>query len=529
MRRGFFAALMVLAAPAFAQAPDCRVLLNGVGSAQHPGEIVVGPSAAVTLEAHCTGTSQPTFRWSTGATTFAIVTSAPAAAGSQQIFSVDVTQGGSTATFTGTIRTAAAGSPVCALSRDPAGDVPVFTAVRIFAVCTGNPSATGYRWTGGYDLRDEGTPSVLHVNLVNEAATIPIDVTASNQLGEGAVVSIGVRYVVSPPSCRIVANPAGRVAPNQAVTLTAECDGAPTAFNWAHGASGQSIVVNPAIIASYTLRAANGAGVGPAATHTVPVSATAPGLRDFTGHWWGDQPENGWGMTLNQHGQALFGVLYYYDATGEPTWSVMPGGAWNGDFTVFTGDLYTPIGTFFGNYDASQLVAGAPTGTLTLTFASPTQITAAYRMAYSQFDPASRPPTTFGQKSLVPLILNSGTNPSGINIADMWWGGQAQNGWGISINQRSSEVFAPWFTYGLSGRPTWFIVSGSTWSGNTLNNASVFRVTGSPWLGVPFDATEVQPVNAGPASLTFNTPSLGSFNYNVNGTSGFKAILRQEF
>ncbi|HEX5129962.1 MAG TPA: hypothetical protein VFV90_09455, partial [Usitatibacter sp.] len=450
------------------------------------------------------------------------------AAGSQETYTVDVTQAGATRSFAGTVRVAAAGTPVCTITREPSGDVPVFTTpVRLVAACNNAP--TSYSWSGGYDLRPSAAAStVTHINIVNETATVPIDVSATNANGPGAVAGIGVRYVASPPACRIRATPAGRVLPNQSVTLTAECDGSPTSYSWAHGVTGATIVVNPAVNATYTLRASNAAGVGPAATHIVPVAIAAPGLRDFTGHWWGGQVEDGWGMTLNQHGDRLFGVLYFYDGTGEPTWAVMPGGTWNADFTVFTGDLYAPTGRPFTSYDASQLVVGAPTGSMTLTFVTPTQFTASYRLGYSQFDPARRSITTFGQKVLQPLILNSGANPSGLVVPDMWWGGPAQNGWGISINQRSSEVFAAWFTYGADRRPTWFIVSGSSWSGNTLNG-TLFRVTGRPWLGVPHDATAVTPVDAGAATIGFASASAGTFSYNVAGVPGSKVILRQDF
>ena len=521
------ASLSLFAPRADAQTPDCRVLLNGAGTAQHPGEIVVAPAAQVALEAHCTGAAPPSFRWSTGTTSFDIRVTA-GAAGTQQTYSVEVTQSGATRAFTGTVRAAAAGTPACVVTRDPSGDVPVFTTpVRLVAACSNG--ATSYTWSGGYDLRPSAQGSTAtHINVVNEAATVPIDVSAANGNGPGAVAGIGVRYAVSPPACRILANPAGRVQPNQAVTLTAECDGSPTSYSWAHGVTGAAIVVNPAVNASYTLRASNSAGVGPAATHIVPVAATAPGLRDFTGHWWGGQVENGWGMTLNQHGDRLFGVVYFYDGTGAPTWAVMPGGDWNADFTAFTGDLYAPTGAPFTSYDASQLIVGAPTGSMTLTFVTPSQVVAAFRLGYSQFDPAGRSIATFGQKLLQPLILDSGTSPSGLAVPDMWWGGAAQNGWGISISQRSSEVFAAWFTYGADRRPTWFIASGSDWSSNAVN-ASLFRVTGRPWLGVPHDATAVTPENVGTATLGFVSPAAGTFTYNVSGVPGVKGILRQAF
>ena len=517
-------ALAAAASSARAQAPECRVLLNGPSTAQHETQIVVAPSSTVTLEAHCDGAGTPTYAWNTGQTTFSITVTSPAA-GALQNYTVTVTQNGSSRQFTGTVRSAAAGTPQCTLTRVPQGVVPVFTVVYITATC---PGAVGYTWTGGYDLRGQGTTEVAHVNIVNQAGLVVIDVMPTNSSGQGAAVGMSINYSAAPPACRVVAEPEGVVTPGTAVNLIAQCDGGATAYNWSHGDSGSSIIVSPGATTSYTLTASNGAGAGVPVPYTVGVSATAPGLRNYTGHWYGGAAEDGWGITLNQHGAAMFGVIYFYDATGEPTWAVMPGGTWNSNFTVITGDLYTPLGTPYTNYNANQLAAGAPTGTLTLTFTAPDQAIASYRLGYSQYDPDGLPIATFGQKRITPLIVNSGTNPSGINVADMWWGGPQQNGWGISINQRNSEIFGAWFTYGADRRPTWFILTGDQWSGNTVG-AGIYRVTGSPWLGVPYNPNARQVSIVGSASAAFSDASQGTLNYSISGVPGTKAIARQPF
>ncbi|MEO5693485.1 MAG: hypothetical protein ABIQ72_10200 [Usitatibacter sp.] len=518
---------LVASSAVFAQTLNCRVLISGTGTAQHNSDIVVAPSALVTLEAHCIGGAATTYVWSTGATTPSINATAPASEGSTQGYTLTVTQNGQQQTVPAIVRAAAAGTPVCTLARDPAGPVPVFTTVRVTANCD---SATAYSWTGGYDVRGQGQFSVVHVNVVNDPTglAVPIDVFGSNANGAGATAGTTMNYTLAAPSCRIVANPAGTIAPLAAVTLTAQCDGAPTSYVWSNGATGASMTVNLASSTGYSVTASNATGAGMRVDHVVGVSGDAPTLLNYTGHWWGGPSEDGWGMTLNQHGEKIFGVIYFYDATGEPTWAVMPAGSFNANKTAYTGELYQPQGAPRSDYDPNQLVVGAPSGTMTLTFTNATTATASYRLGYSQFDPSGRSITTYGQKSISPLIVNSGANPQGVNVADMWWGGALQNGWGISINQRSSQLFNAWFTYGRDRRPAWFIFSGDTWTSNTIAGR-LFRVTGAPFLGVPYSPSAKFSTDVGPASYTFSTPADGAFNYSVNGETGAKQIMRQEF
>src|SRR5690349_7300832 len=70
--------------------------------------------------------------------------------------------------------------------------------------------------------------------------------------------------------------------------------------------------------------------------------------------WWSGPGENGWGMSIVQHRDILFGVIYAYDDAGKPTWYVLPGGTWNDAKTAFTGALYLPTGTPYGAYDATK-------------------------------------------------------------------------------------------------------------------------------------------------------------------------------
>jgi alpha-tubulin suppressor-like RCC1 family protein len=90
---------------------------------------------------------------------------------------------------------------------------------------------------------------------------------------------------------------------------------------------------------------------------------------DYTDIWW-NAAESGWGLTLSQHGDNIFGVLYTYDCDGSPLFVVLPGVTFSAS-NRFTGDLYTTraSGSWWGSvtFNPAQ-VAVSRVGTATITF-----------------------------------------------------------------------------------------------------------------------------------------------------------------
>lgn len=78
---------------------------------------------------------------------------------------------------------------------------------------------------------------------------------------------------------------------------------------------------------------------------------------NFTSLWY--QPENsGWGLATSQRGDAMFGVLFGYDAANQPTWSVMSnGGRTSGD--TFSGELYRASGAGMASLGTMAIDFGA--------------------------------------------------------------------------------------------------------------------------------------------------------------------------
>ena len=248
------------------------------------------------------------------------------------------------------------------------------------------------------------------------------------------------------------------------------------------------------------------------------VNVAADGPDNYQDLWWAGAQENGWGMSLTQHGSTIFGAFFIYDAQGQPTWVVLPGGTWNAGFTTYSGALYAPTGSWFGNYDASRLAVGPAVGNASITFTSRNSATFNYTI---NGVPGSKTITRqpFGAADATPVA----------SYGDLWWGGSAQNGWGVAISQQYRTLFAVWYTYDQSGRAVWYVVPGGEWITSNAYRGTAYRTTSSAWLGVPYNAGafNVQPV--GNVAFTFGSLGNGVMTYTIDGVTQSKPITRQGF
>jgi hypothetical protein len=246
----------------------------------------------------------------------------------------------------------------------------------------------------------------------------------------------------------------------------------------------------------------------------VPVKLAARPWQDM---WWAGPGENGWGMSVVQHGDTLFSVIYAYDASGKPTWYVLPGGAWNAAHTVYTGPIYLTHGTPWSAYDASRLVVGDPVGEASLDVGDPNAVRLSYRIG-----------AVSGVKALSRQPFGPADPTQALDAGDMWWGGVAQNGWGIAVLRQYRTLFSVWFTYDANGSPTWFVMPGGSWTDAQTWEGRLFRASGSAWLGAAYDPAALQLADAGSFRLHFVGDN-ATFDYTVDGRSGSLALSRQPF
>jgi hypothetical protein len=248
------------------------------------------------------------------------------------------------------------------------------------------------------------------------------------------------------------------------------------------------------------------------------IAVASGGPANYQDLWWSGSQENGWGMSITQHRSVLFAALYIYDAQGQPQWAVLPGGAWNAGFTEFTGELYIPTGAWFGNYDPGQFVVGPSVGRATLAFTSASTATLTYTINGIS-----------GTKSITRQVFGPQDSTPVATYGDLWWGGTAQNGWGVAINQQYRTLFSVWYTYDAAGRTVWYVVPGGSWTAANTYSGAAYRVTSSAWIGATYDPAMFNPRPVGNVTFTFTDIDHAVMTYTIDGVTQAKPLTRQPF
>src|SRR5437868_8055230 len=76
------------------------------------------------------------------------------------------------------------------------------------------------------------------------------------------------------------------------------------------------------------------------------------------------------------------------------------------------------------------------------------------------------------------------------NYSDHWWNPN-ESGWGVTIADHETQIFAVWYAYDTDGTPLWFTVPGGTFNSNrTFFSGDLYRTTGPSFNG-PFNPNAV--------------------------------------
>jgi hypothetical protein len=174
----------------------------------------------------------------------------------------------------------------------------------------------------------------------------------------------------------------------------------------------------------------------------LPFGSAAPNWGfDRTDLWW-NAAESGWGLTLAQHGNNVFGVWFTYAPSGRPMFIVMPGvQAQTAD--SFTGTLYTTTGPAYdaATFDPAQ-VRVTPVGSATVRFTGDTATFTATVNGATQVKTITRQP--FGGPNTAPLPPDAKRveDSSGVTFNGPWTRSASNWGWSGGSAMQSSTAGA---------------------------------------------------------------------------------------
>jgi hypothetical protein len=256
--------------------------------------------------------------------------------------------------------------------------------------------------------------------------------------------------------------------------------------------------------------------------------------------WWGGIAENGWGLSVIEHpsviaGQPpiLFVVLFIYDADGIPTWYAVSNGSWTRPGpsatqvygTAWQGLLIKPSGPPFHDYSGPHQERYV--GQATLKFIGDSGIKLEYAIT-------NESPTVngAGTKFLQRFDYSNSMPSPRQQVSDLWWGGIAQDGWGISVHEDPGALFSLWFTYGDDRQPTWFVMSDGSWVDGDTFAGPIFKPFGSKWIGAVYDPAQHREEQVGNYALRFGPgtpPDRATFRYSVGPYGGVLDLSRLGF
>ena len=120
----------------------------------------------------------------------------------------------------------------------------------------------------------------------------------------------------------------------------------------------------------------------------------------------------------------------------------------------------------------------------------------------------------------------------GDNYGGLWWASPAgsESGWGLNFAHQGDVIFATWFTYDSNGKAWWLSMTANK-AGPSTYGGTLYRTIGPSFFSafvMPGAATAV-----GNGTLTFSSPTTGTFSYQVNDgpnvAAQTKAIVLQTF
>jgi hypothetical protein len=247
----------------------------------------------------------------------------------------------------------------------------------------------------------------------------------------------------------------------------------------------------------------------------------------LTGLWW-NAAEPGWGLAVEQQGDALFAVWATHDADGAATWYYVVGVPVVDDFLgdlepvdgLWKGTLYASNGppASAPSYDANR-VGAREAGAIELSFPVGPATAGSFQFVLDgRYGEKTFTRAVFGDPVRQCFLDPAVVPRAGPNHQGLWWN-PAEPGWALQVNHQGDAIFAIWFTYDDAGRATWLSFA--------AQRATDERYAGTLYRTTSGSSAVINTV-VGTASVAFTDAGHATFAFEMNGTARTKAIEREQ-
>jgi hypothetical protein len=117
----------------------------------------------------------------------------------------------------------------------------------------------------------------------------------------------------------------------------------------------------------------------------------------------------------------------------------------------------------------------------------------------------------------------------GTDFTDLWWGGGAENGWGLNLIHQNGIIFATLYVYNPDGTPRFYSGSETRATGTNSFSGPLYDTRGTYFGTVPYNAGAFTAAQVGTITLSFSGANAGTLQYNVGGVTVTKSITRFAF
>ncbi len=230
---------------------------------------------------------------------------------------------------------------------------------------------------------------------------------------------------------------------------------------------------------------------------------------------WATANEDGWGVSVTQHGSTIVAGFHTYEASGYPVWYILSNCPLAG--RSCSGDLYKLSGgrAPAAPWDGAS-VALSTVGRATLSFYDADNATLSYIVNGNS-----------GYKYLGKQVFGTGAGAPAVDYSDLWWN-PAESGWGVALTQQSGTISATWYAYDADGLPVWYSAPACTMAGQGCS-ADVYQATGGTPFTSVWNGSGLAKTAVGSVSFAFTDAGNGTMTYMINGVAGSRAISRLPF